>query len=280
MRMRTNFAAIALTTCSALAAHADTGYDALSDWTLLPYAKTGITAGVISSYDRNQDTLGVDALPDTNNDFGQYAGSDLNNPGWSICGSLNGPGVITRFWMPHNSADSNFGIRLYADGNLVLDTTSTALLSGQGGAASTGNVSTNPSLFTSPLVKTLLGGQVSYEPIGFNSSLVVEMNAGGNPYNWYQFSYHKLPAGSTVPTYNGALNPAQTAARQAAVNVLTHAGANPAGANANAQTLTASSPNLGAGSTLPLGKLKQRRHHPRLQHFHRQRRCCPHGRAA
>src|SRR5260221_13298478 len=112
---------------------ADTGYEAISDWNSLPFIKPGTTAGVLSSYDRNQDTLGVDGQPDTNTDYGQYSGVDPSDPSWHVYGTVSGPGVVTRFWMPHNSADSSFGLRFIADGTVVLNTTTQALLSGQGG---------------------------------------------------------------------------------------------------------------------------------------------------
>jgi len=83
---------------------ADTGYEAISDWNSLPFVKIGTTAGVLSSYDRNQDTLGVDGQPDTNTDYGQYSGVDPNDSSWHVYGTVGGPGVVTRFWMPMNSA--------------------------------------------------------------------------------------------------------------------------------------------------------------------------------
>src|SRR5438105_1995471 len=79
-------------------ARADTGYEALSDWSTLPYSKIGVTAGLFSSYDRRQDTLGVDANWDTNADYDNYVGTSPD--GWKILGSLTGTGTITRFWMP------------------------------------------------------------------------------------------------------------------------------------------------------------------------------------
>src|SRR5262249_8988781 len=95
---------------------------------------------------------------------------------------------------------------------------------------------------------------VSYEPITFQHSLVVESNAT-SPYNWYQVGYHTLPAGASVPTYNNTLSPAQQSARQSVVNLLQNVGANPSASAGSLQTVSLPAQGLGAGSAVTLANL-------------------------
>jgi D-arabinan exo alpha-(1,3)/(1,5)-arabinofuranosidase (non-reducing end) len=209
---------------------ADTGYEALSDWSSLPYFKTGVSAGLFSSYDRKQDTLGADGTWNTNNDYNNYAGTTPD--GWYIIGSLSGQGEITRFWMPtYTATHDNANIRFIADGVLqgdgsvtggttVLATTTANLFSGAGGSSSTGNGSTDPALFQSPLVTTRIGGQVSYEPIPFHNSMVVEIQPSPISATFYQVGYHLFPNSANIATYNGQLSSAQQTQRARAAALI------------------------------------------------------------
>jgi hypothetical protein len=183
-------------------AHAQvTGYEGLTDWNNLPLLKTGTQAGLASSYDR---TGG-------NNDF-----SNFDAPG--LIREVTGPGVVTRVWMPHASANIPRPLRVYVDGQLRITTNTDDLLEGAYGPGPA---------FKPPLVQTLLGGQVSYEPIPFQNSLRVETdNPTGGSY-FYQWNYLRLPPGTPVQSYTGTLTSQQQAARAKAVSILNNVGDNP-----------------------------------------------------
>jgi hypothetical protein len=193
--------ALALLACRASAFGQVTGYEGLNDWNNLPLLKTGSQAGLASSYDR---TGG-------NNDF-----SNFDAPG--LISQVTGPGVVTRVWMPHGSANIPRPIRVYVDGQLRINTNSDDLLEGAYGPGPA---------FRSPLVQTLLGGQVSYEPIAFQNSLRVETdNPTGGSY-FYQWNYLRLPPGTPVQSYSATPTPQQQAARAKAVSILNNVGQNP-----------------------------------------------------
>jgi len=218
------------------------GYEALSEWASLPEAKTGMTAGLASSYDRT----------DGNQDFCYYEspaewqyGNDVDPV---TIATLTGPGVITRFWMPHAAADAGFDVDIYVDGSLEISTTSDTLLGGAYGYVQ------------SPLVSTLVGGQVSYEPIVFQDSLVIKSNnfaSGGwaKEHHYYQYDYLKLPAGTTVTPYDGTLTTEQQTARDAVVSMINNVGSNPAGSSASAVVLNQGATSIPAGSALTLANL-------------------------
>src|SRR5438067_2280947 len=73
-----------------------------------------------------------------------------------------------------------------------------------------------PGQFQPPLVQTLIGGQVSYEPITFQNSLRIEMGVSDRP-NFYQFDYLRLQQDTPVPSYDGTLTPQQQQARSRVV---------------------------------------------------------------
>ncbi len=256
--------------------HGDTGYEAVSDWASLGYSKSGITAGLFSSYDRAQNILGTDGSWGTNSDYNNYAGTTPD--GWNIAGSLTGSGVVTRFWMPtYTGTYTGASIRLIADGTLqsdgsvtggtvVLMTPTANLLSGTGGSASTNNDSATASLFQSPLVSTRIGGQVSYEPIPFKNSLVVELQTTPTAATYYQVGYHLMPNVTGLATYTGQLSPTQQAQRQQAANLIgmntpaangsmpANAGSSPWPTNPAVQARNSSGA-LAAGATMPLASL-------------------------
>ena len=116
------------------------GYEALAEWDSLPRAKTGVTAGLASSYDRDGG----------NDDYSQYEfpeGLQTTSVD-TVVKTLDGPGVITRFWMPHREANRAFEVRMTLDGvPLKIDTNTNTLLDGNFGYMS------------SPLVGTLVAGR-------------------------------------------------------------------------------------------------------------------------
>jgi len=213
------------------------GYEALSDWASLPLSKTGITAGLASSYDR----------AGGNNDFNYYqspTGLQDSNVDTTIT-TLTGPGVITRFWMPHAAADGAFDVKITVDGSLLIDTNSDALLGGSYG------------YMQSPLVSTLVGGQVSYEPIVFQNSLVIESNnyaSGGwaKEHHYYQYNYHKLPGGTTVTPYSGTLTSSQQQARNTAVSMINNVGSNPAGTSSSSTVSNLAGQSIAGGSSVKI----------------------------
>lgn len=213
-------------------------YQPLADWNSLSLRKTGVTAGMASSYDRFP-------ANGTNDDFDNYDNPSLNP---KLVREITGPGVLTRFWMPHLAAAGNTQILLTIDGQPtpILNAASGSLLGGTHGSGPQ---------FRGPFVQTLIGGQVSYEPIPFQNSIRIE-NVPGSSANFYQWNYHRLPAGTTVASYNGSLNAGQTSARNAAANVLnTPAGTNPAGADATALRTPAVPLVVPAGGSVPLASL-------------------------
>jgi hypothetical protein len=217
-----------------------TDYESLLAWDNLPLSKAGITAGLASSYDRNGG----------NDDFNQYespTGLQTTDVA-TVDATLTGPGILTRFWMPHATADSAIPIRITVDGVVRIVSNSDALLNGSYG------------YMQSPLVKTLLGGQVSYEPIAFQNSLKIESfnyAAGGwaKTHNYYQFSYQLLPSSASVTPYTGSLTSAQQADRSAVATMLSSVGEHPAGASSTSSQLAQSSQSIPASGVLSLGSL-------------------------
>ena len=221
--------------CLALAvssqAHAGlTGYEFLADWNQLPLAKIRRQAGLASSYDR----AGV------NQDYNYYESPEGFQTGAiaTTIKTLTGPGIITRFWMPHLTADMAYTVRMIVDGQVRIDTDSDTFLAGQYDEPN--------GYIRSPLVQTLIGGQVSYEPIVFQDSLVIESNnQGSGEYSgqrhYYQYSYHRLSAGTAVTSYTGTLTGQQQAARNGVVNMISNVGQNPAGASCRIPDTTAAS---------------------------------------
>jgi len=220
------------------------GYELLSDWSSLPTAKTGLRAGLASSYDR----------AGGNYDYNHYESptgllnGDADNDIDTVVTTLEGPGVITRFWMPHASADEAMPVRITVDGVLAIDTDSNTLLGGDFG------------YMTAPLVSTLLGGQISYEPIVFQNSLKIEtknytIGSWNRTRHYYQYSYHRLPAGAQVTAYSGALTAAQQADRAAAVSMIENIGPNPAGISAASVEVRTSPATINPGEALALAGL-------------------------
>ena len=214
-----------------------TGYEPLANWDELPRAKTDTVVGMASSFDR------TGGNSDSNNyEFpeGRQSG-DVD----TVVTTLSGPGVITRFWMPHACADEAFPVKITIDGALRIDTDSDTLLGGGFGYMS------------GPLVQTLIGGQVSYEPIAFQQSIKIESanyasGAWARRHHYYQYSYRLFGEGQAVVPYSGTLNPAQLSARAAAANILSNCGANPAGADPAAIQVSRGASAVPPGGTMTL----------------------------
>ena len=215
-------------------------YEALCDWDSLPLLKTGVVAGLASSYDRSGG----------NDDYNQYESPSglLNVNTNTVITTLLGPGIITRFWMPRAGADQAVPVKVTVDGTLLIDTNSNTFLGGHYG------------YFQSPLATTLVGGQVCYEPIAFQTSLTIESSnySSGSwalTHHYYQYDYHLLPAGQSVTPYSGTLTGDQQAARSTVVNLIDNVGSNPAGTSAGAVVLNTSSVSIPAGGAQALGTL-------------------------
>jgi hypothetical protein len=220
---------LAVLVCVSSATAQVTGYEGLIDWNNLPLLKSGSQAGLASSYDRTGGNV----------DF-----SNFESPG--VISEVNGPGVVTRFWMPHGSANIPRPIRVYIDGQLRINTNSDEFLEGAYGPGPA---------FRSPLVQTLLGGQVSYEPIAFQNSLRVETdNPTGGSY-FYQLNYLRLPPGTPIQSYTGTLTTQQQAARSKAVGILNNPGQNPGPLMAATTVYARGDQTLNPGDSLSLASL-------------------------
>lgn len=214
-----------------------TGYESLANWNDLPRCKAGVTAGLASSYDR----------AGGNADYNQYLSPvGLQTTDCStVVTDLAGPGLITRFWMPHATANAAYSLRVIIDGLVRIDANSNALLDG------------HVAYMADPLVQTLLGGQVSYEPIAFQQSLRIESNNfSGGARHYYQWNYYKLPAGAVILPYDGSLTPEQLQARQVVTTMIGNAGSNPAGSAGNAICLSTLATAVPARGSISLANLK------------------------
>jgi hypothetical protein len=225
-------------TSSADALH---NYESLLNWSDLPRAKFLITPGLAGSYDR----LGY------NYDYNNYLWPPgrITTDANTVITELSGPGLITRFWMPHAAANAAFTVRIFVDGILRIDTNSNTFLDG------------NYDYITSPFVQTLLGGQTSYESIAFQNSLRIESNnfapGGGwaREHHYYQYNFQLFPPSTVVTPYTGTLTPQQLEARTAVAATLTHLGQNPAGPDPAAMILTAPAQTIPPLTSLPLADL-------------------------
>lgn len=208
-------------------------YLAWEDWARL---QPGVRAGMASSYARTG----------TNEDYNHYQDPPGFVTGDTVATvvTLGGPGIVTRFWMPHVTANLAFPVRLFLDGESVprLDTTSDQLLGG--GLAS----------FGAPLVTTFAGGQTSYEPIPFRDSLRIETEnrSGQSNRHYYQWEYRILPPGTAVESWTGTLAPDVAAGRLAVAALFDSAGQHPAGPSPSSVLLAAGPGTVPAGGSRPL----------------------------
>jgi hypothetical protein len=227
-----------------LVALAEPGYSDYLEWVDWARLKPGVTAGLASSYDRTGE----------NADYSWYEWPEYQPLDAMVCTvkTIDGPGIIYRFWMPHLTAKRIFDISMYFDGESTprIDTTSDVLLGG------------GFSYFSAPLVSTFAGGQVGYEPIPFAQSLVIEMTNKALPAsgwssnrNYYQYTYATFPPGTPLVSYSGTLTPEQEAERAAVVAMFDNAGSHPAGISPTAICVPTGSSSIPAGERLTLADL-------------------------
>ena len=213
-----------------------TGYDAYTAWEDWARLRRGVKAGLASSYNRSGG----------NGDYSHYESPEglITEEVVATVKTIEGPGVIYRFWMPHVMARRHFVVRMYFDGEATprIDTDSTAIMGGTFG------------YFDEPLITTCAGGQVSYEPIPFAQSLRIEtvnkeLNTWSNRH-YYQYSYLTFPPGTVTDSYTGQLTPEQQQARSAVVSIFENAGEHPAGNSATAEVISTTETSIPGGGCL------------------------------
>ena len=228
----------------AATAHADTGYGEYVAWADWARRTPGVLAGLASSYDRSGG----------NDDYSHYEWPEGLIEDEIICTAktIDGPGIIYRFWMPHLTANQVFVVRMYFDNEPTprIDTTSDVIFA------------ESFSYFTAPFVDTCAGGQVCYEPIPFAESLRIEtVNHELPPDGWsphrhyYQYTYKTFPPGAAITSYTGELSPEEQAARDAAANMFANVGQHPAGPSETAERVITSSTSIPAGDVLTIADL-------------------------
>jgi hypothetical protein len=210
-------------------------------WEELPCVRTGVQAHLASSYDR---TGG-------NDDYSNYewpTGLVLYETPVTIA-TIQGPGMLTRFWMPHVMARRDFVVKMFFDGEQTprIDTTSTVVMSQLF------------SYFTDPnFINTFAGGQTCYEPIPFAKSLRIEsankdMNIWAN-WHYYQYSYFTFPSDANIVSYspNLSLNPDLQQARAGMSRMLSCRGQYPGTEDSSAGTAVQSGVMVQPGGSLNL----------------------------
>lgn len=199
-------------------------YEAYTSWEDWSRLHLGFESCLASSYDRSGGS----------EDYSYYESppglitEDVN----AIVKTIEGPGAIYRFWMPHAMARKHFVVRMFFDGEETprIDTDSTAIMDG------------TFSYFAAPLITTCAGGQVCYEPITFAHSLRIETRNKKFPpwshQHYYQYSYHTFPKSTAIDSYNGQLTPQQQQVRSEVVSLFENVGRHPAGNSATAQSIS------------------------------------------
>ena len=208
-------ALIAALTASHVCVGAPTGYEAYTAWEDWAHLRLGVESGLASSYDRSGG----------NSDWSHYEYPEGLIEDERVCTvkTIQGPGVIYRFWMPHYMGRHHYVVRMYFDGETTarIDTESNTIFD---------------SLFyffSEPLITTCAGGQVCYEPIPFSDSVVIETinhdYVGFADRHYYQYSYLTYPQGTDINSWTGALTPDQNQVRSAVVAMFENVGQHPAG---------------------------------------------------
>ncbi len=191
------------------------GYESYTDWQDLPQLRLGAQSGLASSYDR---TGG-------NRDWSYYELPEGQIETETTCTikTIQGPGVIYRFWMPHCISQDSYVVRMYFDGESTprIDTMSDTIYDGLF------------SYFDAPLVDTCAGGQTCYEPITFSESVIIktENHEYVNFYDrhYYQYSYLTYPEGVDVNSWTGTLSLDDQNDRTATVSIFDNVGQQPDG---------------------------------------------------
>ncbi len=213
-----------------------TGYDAYIAWENWARLRSGVEAGLASSYDRSGG----------NSDYSHYESPPglITEETEATVKTIEGPGVIYRFWMPHVMARRHFVVRMYFDEEATprIDTNSTAIMGG------------TFSYFAEPLITTCAGGQVCYEPIPFAQSLRIEtVNKELNTWvnrHYYQYSYLTFPPNTEIDSYTDQLTPEDQQARSAMVSIFENVGEHPAGDSATAEVISTSATSIPGGGCL------------------------------
>ncbi|MFO0839149.1 MAG: DUF2961 domain-containing protein [Phycisphaerae bacterium] len=239
------FAALfAINASPTFAQSAPPGYADYTDWRDWSRVTKDSKSGLASSYDR----LGG------NVDYSQYESPPgfVRNAMPATIATLNGPGVVYRFWMPHGTANLNFLVHMFFDGETTprIDTTSAALFAG------------SYSYFAAPLVNTAAGGQTCYEPIRFERSLRIETFNQQLPpsgfdvhRHYYQYSYRLFPGRSDIRSYDGAVSTQDQPQRDAMRSLFVNVGANPAGDNPAAIWLDHGATSIPSAASLVLADI-------------------------
>jgi hypothetical protein len=200
------------------ASAAPPGYDEYLDWRGWAARKHGRSAWLGSSYDRAGGNL----------DYCHYESPSglVTDDRECIAFTVEGPGIVHRFWMPHLTAKRTFAVRMFFDGedSPRIDTTSTTLLRG------------DYLDFDAPLVNTFAGGQVSLVPIAFAESLRVETTNKTIPpeeeywspnRHYYQYGISLLPDDAVVESFDGVRDEQEQAAFEAVASLFENAGTHP-----------------------------------------------------
>jgi hypothetical protein len=225
-------------------APADPGYREYTDWVGWARLQPGVETDLASSFDR----AGANA------DYSQYEWPTglITTNGVATVKTIQGPGAVYRFWMPHLTARRQFAIRMYFDDEATprIDTSSDTILDGLFG------------YFGPPLVDTFAGGQVSYEPICFADSLRIEaenkelpLSGWSRDCHYYQYTYKTYPSHVPVASYSGALTPEQQQARTATAELFDNAGQHPAGPSPTAIVVGTSGLAVPGGGCVSVGDL-------------------------
>ena len=204
--------AIYLFTLSAISfSEIPVGYKSYAAWEKLPQLRIGVKSGLASSYDR---TGGND---DWN--YYEWPTGQINTETVCTVKTIQGPGVIYRFWMPHLTGRQGYVVRMYFDGEPIprIDTMSDTVFDGLF------------SYFDAPLVSLCAGGQTCYEPIAFAESVVIKTVNRFSNRHYYQYSYLTYPQGSDINSYTGTLSPQDQNDRDTVAAMFENAGRYPCG---------------------------------------------------
>jgi len=202
----------------------DLGYGVYSRWEDWARLRLGRRAGLASSYDRTGGNKDYSYFESPDGQISQEVDATIK--------TIEGPGIIYRFWMPHLTAKQGFALRMYFDGeqNPRIDTSTADLL----GAAY------SCCYFKAPFVNTFAGGQVSYEPIPFEQSVRIETTTIERPPEtwsprlyYYQYSFMTFPPGSAIDSFDPC-SPAESQERSDVALLFDNAGSHPAGDNPGA----------------------------------------------
>lgn len=220
------------------------GYESFTDWLGWAELRRGVSARLASSYDR---TGG-------NRDYSYYESPEgaLIDPQPVTVKTIDGPGIIYRFWMPHCMAKRRFEVEMYFDGEQTprIDTDSEQIMEG------------NYGYFAEPFINTVAGGQVCYEPIPFQNSLRIEsynkdVDASWYNHHYYQYSYTLLPENTDIDSYSPELSEDKNQLRTQSADILSNPGSHPAGQSQTSITRDTDSAAIEPGGELVLADIDE-----------------------